>query len=224
MKNQTKGEPFFYHFSIVLLLTVVLAFGMNILLRKYHLDAAMPVIVIHGISMLLWYSLFYWQARLVRTANIQVHMKLGLMSIVLAIVLVISGVLIAIGNYQGEREALTLFGNFAGMFIFAVLYTLAIINRKKPDIHKRLMLVASVAMLSPALVRILRIFELNDFFTLPFWLIFILALPVYDFRKYRKIQRATWLSIGFLLILMFGGSAYAFSESWQMLAATLFAR
>ncbi|MCA6073782.1 hypothetical protein [Fulvivirga sedimenti] len=224
MKKPTRGEPFFYYFSIVLLLTVVLAFGLNILLRNYHLDASMPVIVTHGISMLLWYSLFSWQTRLVRTGNIQVHMKLGLMSILLAIVLVISGILIAIGNFQGEGEALTLFGNFSGMFLFGLFYTLAIINRKKPDIHKRLMLVASVAMLSPALVRILRIFDINDFVTLPFWLIFILALPVYDFRKYGKVYKSTWMSIAFLLILMFGGSAYAFSESWQTLAASLFGR
>jgi len=223
-EKMTKGEPFFYYFSSALLFTVVLAFSMNILLKNYHLDSSMSVIIIHGISMLLWYSLLFWQTRLIRIDNINTHKKLGLLSIVLSIVIVISGIMIAISNYKGEREALTLFGNFSGIFIFGILYTFAVINRYKSDIHKRLIIVASIAMLSPALVRILRIFDINDFVTLPFWLIYIAALPIYDYRKFKKIHRATLLATVFLLIVLFGGSAYAMSEGWANLAESFFGK
>lgn len=218
----TKREPFFYYFSGILLITVVFAFGMNILLKNYHLNSNMTLIVIHGISMLLWYFILFWQTRQIRINNIKAHKQLGLMTIVLAIAIVISGIMIAISNFKGEGEALTLFGNFSGMFVFGVLYVLALINRKKPDIHKRFMIVASVAMLSPALVRILRIFEINDFVTLPFWLLFIAALPIYDYRKSKRVHKATVLATGLLVIILFGGAPIGMSEGWANLMDSIF--
>lgn len=220
--NLSKEEPFFYYFSGILLITVVFAFSMNILLKNYHLNSNMSLVIIHGISMLLWYFILFWQTRQIRINNIKAHKQLGLMTIFLAIAIVISGIMIAISNYKGEGESLTLFGNFSGMFIFGVLYLFALKNRHKPDIHKRLMIVASITMLSPALVRILRIFDINDFVTLPFWLLYIAALPIYDFRKLKRVHKATLLATGFLLIIMFGGSAYAMSEGWVNLAESLF--
>ena len=85
-----------------------------------------------------------------------------------------------------------------------------------------LKMVASIAMLSPALVRILRMLDLNDFVTLPIWLLFMAALPVYDYRRLKKVHPATWRSTAFLLILIFGGSAFAMSDAWVKLAAALF--
>ena len=222
MEKLRKGEAFFYRFSMVLLITVVIAFGMNILLKNYHLNSSMSLIIVHGISMLGWSTLLFWQSRSIRINNFNLHKQLGLMSIALAISLLISGIMIAISNYRGEKEALTLFGNFSGMFIFGILYTIALLNRRKADVHKRLMIVASVAMLSPALVRILRIFDINDFVTLPFWLLYIVALPVYDYRKLKKIHKASLWATLFLIIILFGGSAYAMSESWVDLAASMF--
>ena len=144
------------------------------------------------------------------------------MTIVLAIIIVISGIMIAISNYIGEGEALTLFGNFSGIFIFGVLYIFAIINRFKADTHKRLMIVASISMLSPALVRILRIFEINDFVTLPFWLLYIAVLPIYDYRKLKKVHKATLLATGVLLIILFGGAPIGMSEGWANLMESIF--
>lgn len=218
----TKRDPFFYYFSGVLLITVVIAFSMNILLENYHLDSSMTLIIIHGVSMLFWYLILFWQTKQIRINNIKGHKQLGLMTIVLSITIIISGIMIAISNFKGEGEALTLFGNFSGMFVFGVLYVFALINRQKPDIHKRLMMVASIAMLSPALVRILRIFDINDFVTLPFWLLYIAVLPIYDYRKLKKVQKATLLATGFLLVILFGGAPIGMSEGWANLMDSIF--
>ena len=218
----TKGEPFFYYFSGILLITVIIAFGMNILLKNYHLDSSMPLIITHGIAMLLWYVVLFWQTRQIRVNNLKNHMQVGLMTIVLAITIIISGVMIAISNYKGEGEALTLFGNFSGLFVFGILYFFALKNRLQSAIHKRLMIVASIAMLSPALVRILRIFEINDFVTLPFWLFYMAALPIYDYRKLNKVHKTTLLATGFLLLILFGGAPIGMSEGWSGLMESIF--
>lgn len=182
----------------------------------------MPLIVTHGISMFLWYLILFWQSRQVRVKNLEAHKKLGMMTIALAIAIIVSGIMIGISNYKGEGEAWILFGNFSGIFSFGVLYIFALINRNKSDVHKRLMIVASVAMLSPALVRILRTFDINDFITLPFWLLYIGALPIYDYRKYKKVHKATWLATGFLLLILFGGAPIGFSDGWANLMESIF--
>lgn len=144
------------------------------------------------------------------------------MTIVLAIAIIISVILISISNFKGEGEALTLFGNFSGMFVFGILYVFAFLNRQKPEIYKRLMIVASISMLSPALVRILRIFDINDFVTLPFWLLFIAVLPIYDYKKLKKVHKATVLATGLLLIILFGGAPIGMSEGWANLMNSIF--
>lgn len=218
----TRKEPFFFYFSGIILLTVVMAFSLNILFKNYHLNSNMALIIIHGISMLLWYVLLFWQTKQIQVHNIKAHQQLGFLSIGLAMAMLISGILIAISNYRGEGEALTLYGNFAGMFVFAVLYFFALKDRYKPDVHKRLMIVASIAILSPALVRILRLFEINDFVTLPFWLLFIVALPMYDVRKLKKVHKATALATGLLILILFGGAPIGMSEAWAIRMESIF--
>lgn len=217
-----KGEPFFYYFSGIILITVIIAFGLNILLQRYHVSSAMPLILIHGISMLLWYFLFFWQTRLIRKGNPRVHKKLGLLSIILSVSIVISGVMVAIANYRGEGEALTILGNFLGMFLFAIFYGFALINRFRAAVHKRLMLIASIAMLSPALVRIIRLIEINEFITGPVWIIFMLVLPIYEYRKEKKIHKTTLIATGILLLSLFISIPIGFSEGWSNLMQSIF--
>ncbi|MCB9082144.1 MAG: hypothetical protein H6555_10580 [Lewinellaceae bacterium] len=219
---ERKGQSFFYYFSGVILLTVILAFGLNILSRHYHLNSSMTLVITHGMAMLLWYSLLFGQTWLIRTGSFELHRGLGITSIGLAVVLVISGVLIGISNYRGEGEALTLLGNLAGMFNFVVLYTLGILKRHKADTHKRLMLLAGIAMLSPALVRILRLAELNEFITLPFWLLFMAALPIYDWKKSKRIHPVTWLGTGLILLTLVISMVVGMSSTGKNLVQSLF--
>ncbi len=216
------GESFFYYFSGTLLITVIIAFGANIFFKNYHLTSSLALIITHGLAMLLWYILLFWQTRLIQTNNIGIHKKLGMMSIGLALIIIISGIMVAIINYQDEGEALTIMGNFSGMLNFLILYTFSIVNRFKSDSHKRLMILAGITMLSPALVRILRLFEINDFVTLPFWLLFMVVLPVYDFKKLKRIHKATLLGTGLILLTLVINIAVGMSKTWENLMNSIF--
>lgn len=220
--TESKGQSFYYYFSGVILLTVILAFGLNILARQYHLNSSMTLVVTHGMAMLLWYSLFYGQAWLIRTGSVEIHRRLGMASIALAVLLVLSGILIGISNYRGEGETLTLLGNLAGMFNFVLLYTLGILKRHKADTHKRLMLLAGITMLSPALVRILRLAEINEFVTLPFWLLFMAALPIYDWKKSKRIHPVTWFGTGLILLTLVISMVVGMSSAGENLMKSLF--
>jgi hypothetical protein len=199
-KYKLIGEPFFYYFSWALLATVLLAFGLNIAFAGYALYSPMPVIVAHGIAMLAWYSLLVRQTGLIRSRAVKTHMRQGMMSIALAVIVVLSGATIAIMSFRVHGEAIGILGNFLAMLTFSILYFCAIKYRRIPLTHKRLMLLAGVAMLAPALVRIVRLLGLDQFFTLPFWLVFMAVLPVYDWKKNGRISRTTYLGTGLIIL------------------------
>ena len=93
-------------------------------------------------------------------------MTLGSASVVLAIVMVFTGLLVAAvrieqGLSATEPNELTDFWKEFGQLImfnmlpFAIFYTAAIVHRQKADVHKRLIIMASASALPAAIFRII---------------------------------------------------------------------
>lgn len=220
--KKTKGEPFFYYIGLVLLFTVVFAFGSYSILGKSHLNSWLPIIFIHGTAILLWYSLFAYQARLIKIKDIEKHKRLGMMSFTLAVIIIISGLTIGVTNYQVVKAPYEILANFVFILCFGVLYVFAIKYRFNVDVHKRLMLLASIAMLPPALSRILRIFNLDEqVLSVPFMLLFLLALPIYDYRKTKKVQRSTIFATFFIILMFSAIGPIGSSDAWIDLVVSI---
>jgi len=95
-------------------------------------------------------------------------------------------------------------GNIYLLTSSLILFVIAILNRKNPEIHKRAMFGASVLILSPAWDRFIHPFELQSIHPLLKFIsinIFTVSLIVYDFLKRRKPYWVTILFF-FLMILM----------------------
>ncbi len=111
---------------------------------------------VHGIVMTAWFALFLVQVRLVATGRTAVHRKLGLVGILLALLVVTVGMATAITSVRsgaspiGVPPLVFLVLPVGEMVVFATLFTAAIVLRKRSAYHKRLMLLASIAMLTPA--------------------------------------------------------------------------
>lgn len=93
-------------------------------------------------------------------------------------------------------------GNFASIVIFALLVGTALIKRKQPVWHKRLMLLASLAILAPALARISRLPGLGgeDGLFIPMvFLLLLLSVAVHDFRTLRKPHPASMIGLASIL-------------------------
>lgn len=216
------GEPFFFYFSLGLLLTVILAFGLNIAFAKPPLYAPMPVIVTHGIAMFAWFSLVAWQTGLIRSRSVKTHMRLGMASIALAVMIVISGLTIGITSFRVHGQGIGILGNFLGMFTFAILYFFAIRYRRSAVHHKRLMLLAGIAMLAPALVRVVRLVGLDEFLTMPFWLLFMAILPIYDRMNGGSIQRVTYQGTGLIILGLIVNIVLGTQEFFGRFARSIF--
>lgn len=114
---------------------------------------------VHGLVMTLWVVFFISQVWLIRSKSHRTHMKLGLLGIALAIVVFVVGFFTAVGGakYASGPPAIDpmqfLIVPFLDVWIFAGLFSAAIIYRKRPADHKRLMLLTAINFLPPAIGR-----------------------------------------------------------------------
>jgi hypothetical protein len=117
-------------------------------------------IYIHAILAFLWVLLFTMQSVFIQTKRYKTHIKLGLSGFFIALGTAFT--IIPVGLYAVEKElnlglgetAISgIVGNVTTAIMFISLVIAALVYRKKPDVHKRLMLLSTVVILWPAWFR-----------------------------------------------------------------------
>jgi hypothetical protein len=118
---------------------------------------------IHGAVMSSWLVLFFAQACLISARRADLHRRLGIIGIVVAIGVVLAGSTTTInaaarevGRHSAEASArVAVLGlELVQMALFAGLVATALGMRRRPDFHKRLMLLATACMMPSAFSRI----------------------------------------------------------------------
>ena len=121
------------------------------------------VIIIHGCLMTVWMLLAVVQPLLVATRHKRLHMKLGLLGVVLAAGIVVAGLHIGIESARVSPPELRLFGlaprefmaiPVLSILVFGVFVLIGVVNRRRPEVHRPMMLMASVSVIGAALGRI----------------------------------------------------------------------
>ena len=107
-----------------------------------------------------WVLIFLTQSLLIQNKKYKTHMSIGRWAALIAVGAAIS--IIPASLYQIERElkeglgqtAISpIVGSLASATMFLTLVTLGIVYRKKPQVHKRLMLLATILLIWPAWFR-----------------------------------------------------------------------
>jgi hypothetical protein len=119
-----------------------------------------PVIYLHGFVFFAWSLFIVFQAWLASRRQLVSHQSWGLVGVSLATAMTILGVLATIAQTQaamalGMAEAGRAFAIvpiFAILF-FAVTFAFAVANVRRPEWHKRLMLVAAISILDAPIAR-----------------------------------------------------------------------
>lgn len=121
-----------------------------------------PLVHAHALVFSAWMLLFLTQNVLVATGRVGLHRKLGLAGAALAPVMTLLGVLTAI---RGAKDGWNPGGPFrdsvsfmvvglADIFVFSCFVAAGLYYRHRPDIHKRLMLLATLGgLMWPAITR-----------------------------------------------------------------------
>jgi len=107
-----------------------------------------------------WTLYFVIQTWLAASGRVLNHRSLGIVGVSLATAMAIFGFLASVHVMQhsaalGQTEAGIAFSivPMSGIAFFAVAFVLAIMNTRRPEIHKRLMLLAAVSILDAAIAR-----------------------------------------------------------------------
>ncbi len=158
-------------------------------------------IVLHGIVLSLWYLLLFTQALLVARNRVALHQKLGIAGAVLAAILVPLGLVVVTRSVaRSNLGAQPVLGDYALLTLFAIMVGLAIRHRGTPEVHKRLMLMASISIVAPALARWPGAEALVPISVIGPQLALFLAIMGHDLVTRRRVHRVTgWGTLAYFV-------------------------
>ena len=163
-----KRDRFFYTAAGAVFLVLIVAGFQRYIFGGRHFDGSaidatiLATVVAHSSAIFAWFLLFFVQSLLISTKNRKVHMKLGWSVLVIGSTIAVTGLLVAyrsirlvpsqnVLGWPGPQFLLIMFAEIA---LFVAFVAIGVLNRKRPRIHRPMMLMASLSILSGATARI----------------------------------------------------------------------
>lgn len=148
---------FFLAMAGVLLFVTLLGFARTFYLRPLTGEPPVGVpLALHGTAWTGWFSLLLLQAYLVRGRRIQLHRTLGVAGAIVAVAAVLSSAWILALRDAPYLETAPArgFGNLMALVAFALCVGAGLWYRRRPQVHRRLVLAGSIVVVAPALSRV----------------------------------------------------------------------
>ncbi len=189
---------------VAIVATVFAGFAPTYYLRPSDAPPLMALTRIHGLVFTAWVLLFGLQVWLVESGRRETHRRLGLAGAALALAMIVLGYLVAIA--AARRDAAT--GNpdealgfliipLGDLLAFTVIVGAGLWRRGTPDLHRRLMLLATLALLPAAIGRIPG-FDSPALFV-PYFLALLMAQPAHDWwTRGRPHPLSVWVGLAVL--------------------------
>jgi hypothetical protein len=189
--------------------------------------------LVHGTVFSAWVVLFVAQTWLVATNRRGTHRVLGAFGALLLVAMCVAGYRMAIesgrSGFTPDPAKVSALSFMAvplfDLGVFALLVSAALVLRARSDWHKRLMLVATLSLLPPAIARMALQFPPLPVLPIAFGgtALVIVAAMVLDRVTLRRLHPAT-LWGGLIVILSLPGRLLiASTQAWQDFAAWLIA-
>jgi len=153
---------------------------------------------LHGLVFTAWLAVFVAQTRLVAANRVDLHVKLGIAAVVIALLVLIVGFLTMAVKANEPRihpsgltpTQFTVVG-VTSLGMFAAFVALGIALRRKAAAHKRLMVLAMIAVLTPPSSRVLTLLGLREH-----WVYLVPIIPalfigwcvIHDLRHHGKVH------------------------------------
>lgn len=165
----------YFYLGMALLIAAVTVFGFSFTINANLLHPAKPrpvLLWVHAGAFSAWVVLFVIQSALIGTRKVRLHRSLGILGAALGAVMVPLGIAISVimGRFHIHQlhEAASgyeapLISPFYDMAAFGILLGLAVYWRRKPDFHRRLMLMATCGLTTAAIARFPIVAIQNDY-------------------------------------------------------------
>lgn len=159
-----------------------------------------PVVHLHGVTFISWMSLLMVQTFLINVRNVRLHRSLGTFGIALGTAVLFTGSLITALTLVDPDPTVPFFFDlnylsFMALIGFAILFTLAIRHTRDPQLHRRLILFATIPLLPPGINRMYQVvFQLQYLPVLATYLTMAAlaaALLIYDWRTLGRLNKGS---------------------------------
>jgi len=193
---------------------------------------APPVVHLHGVVFISWMILLLVQSALVGAGNVRLHRALGTWGIAQGTATILIGLMMQLvasarGFFAGRPAGTDgLYLGILAFFGFALMFALAIRNRTRPAIHRRMILFAMLPVIPPGVNRFwANALWLDD--PIPtFWLYLTLwtmaaAILVHERRTTGRISGYSLLGAGWIVLEGVLHEAVVGSAGFERVAAAI---
>jgi uncharacterized membrane protein len=206
---------FFGGMAAAFALTVLAGFS-----RTYYFNGVMadpfelsPLLHWHGAVYTAWILLLVAQTSLVAGGRVDLHRRLGVAGAALAVLIVALGVGVAISRTAsgaivdaGVPPLVFLAVPLLGMAVFAGLVSAALLQRRNAAAHKRLMLLATLELVTAAVSRLPLVQDWGPVGFFGVTDLFVAAIVLYDLASLRRVHAAT----------LWGGALFVLSQPLRL--------
>jgi hypothetical protein len=228
---RSRSRWFWLSMAIVIFVAIFGGFARTYYLKSFFdTPALISILHVHGFVFTAWMLLLIVQTALVAARRTDIHRRLGVAGLVLAAIVVVVGAITVIDAEkrdlaQGESMRRSVIGvaqQFFFLFAFACGVLTGLWYRRRPEVHKRWMLFATVCLMPPGLARLARnVWPLASVVVLA---LLVVGIVIHDFRTRGRVHPATWggLLLSFFVFFPVPLATVArSSETWQRFVSWL---
>lgn len=188
-----------------------------------------PILHIHGAVFTLWMLLFVVQAALISARRVQWHRSLGIVAFCLPPIMIVLGVIAAIDALHRGVQIGPLDPSVSsaipliGIVGFTIVFYASWRARRRPDAHKRLILIATIGLVAAAFGRFPwgRIGLPPAAGAITGTAILLLILVLYELITLRRVHRSTMWAAPVVLASIALAAPIGMTSAWHAFAAML---
>jgi hypothetical protein len=187
--------------ALAVAVSIFIGFAPSYYLRAIYTPPPLPPLVhFHWLLFTLWVALLAMQTVLVAVKRTDLHRKLGIAGMVLAAIMTVVGFATAVEAGRLHRMPLDfLVVPLAGVVVFPALVGAAFFWRRQPEVHKRLILIATAELLTAGVGRWPQVRDWGALGGYAVTDLFVVALLIYDVSTRRRPHPATvWGGLFFI--------------------------
>jgi len=228
--NRTVERVFYSGMAVMLCICVYIGFSPTYFQAgMLHAPLPSPILHFHGAIFTLWMLLFTVQAALISARRVKWHRTLGTVAFCLPPVMIILGVIAAIdalhrGVQIGPLDPAVSFAiQLIGIVAFTIVIYASWRARRRPDAHKRLIMIATMGLVAAAFGRFpwARIGLPPAAGATTGLGVLLLILVIYELATIRRIHRSTMWAAPLVFASVALSVPLGMTPAWRAFAALL---
>jgi len=226
VNTRRRVHQFFLAITVFLIATVVVGFWPTYFGQLVRGGVTRPWIIhVHGAVFSGWMALLLLQVSLAATGRVRLHRRIGTVGMAYGVIVLLLGTIVSFaapvlhmraGEWTLDVAAAFLLLPLVDMILFAGFFGAAVAYRNTPEVHKRLILAATVALAFAAVARM----NLHPIPFLALWLSPLAAAMMFDLATRGRVHTVNVVSTT-ILALAFVRIFFMESEAWLAIGRAL---